>query len=287
MNIYIITPAWITRNRTTFTTGIKILKELGFKILNKTFSKYELSIKQKISQIHNAFSNRNVDIILAERGGYGCIKLLPYLDFSLIKNHPKIFAGFSDLTVLLNVIYEKTGIITLHSPMVINFEDAPRITIKSFLNAVGGFKEKNLFKDIKIKIFVHGQSQGILKGGNLITLSSLIGTPWDISTENCILFLEDVDEPLYKIDRVLTQYIFAGKLKHIKGLILGNFRGLKVEDVYKVIQQQLKPNFPVVSCEYIGHLRQKITLPVGAKVLLDTRRELLLITDCQLPKVTK
>lgn len=281
-NIYIITPAWIIKNKKDFYKGIKTLENLGFKILNKKFPQKQLTIKQKVNQLHKSFLNKNVDIILSQRGGYGCIKLLPYINFKIIKNNPKIFAGFSDLSVLLNLIYEKTKLITLHSPMVINFSDAPKLTIQSFLNAINGFKEKNLFQNVKIKIYKHGKTKGILKGGNLVTLTSVIGTPWEIKTKNCILFLEEVDEVLYKIDRALTQWILAGKFKNIKGLILGNFRGVKTDDVYKILQEQIKPNFPIVSCEYIGHLKEKITLPIGAEVYLDTYKKSFFITNCKL-----
>ncbi len=283
-NIYIITPAWIIKNKKEFYKGIKTLQNLGFKILNKKFPLNPLSIKQKVLQLHKAFLNKDVDIILAQRGGYGCIKLLPYINFKIIKKNPKIFAGFSDLSVLLNTIYENTKIITLHSPMLINFSDTTDFTLKSFLNATYGFEEKNLFKDVKINIYKHGKTKGILKGGNLVTLTSTIGTPWEINTQNSILFLEEVDEQLYKIDRALTQWILTKKFRNIKGLILGNFRGVKTNDVYKIIKEQTKLNFPVISCDYIGHLKNKITLPIGAEAELNTYSKSLIITNINLLK---
>ncbi|MFN3550763.1 MAG: LD-carboxypeptidase [Endomicrobiia bacterium] len=284
-NIYIITPAWNIKDKKDFFKGVKTLENLKFTILNKKFLLKPLSIKQKVNQLHNAFLNKNVDIILAQRGGYGCIKLLPYINFDIIKNNPKIFAGFSDLSVLLNTIYEKTKIITLHSPMLINFSDVSDFTLKSFMNAIYGFEEKNLFRNVKIKVYKNGKTQGILKGGNLVTLTSTIATQWEINTKNCILFLEEVDEQLYKIDRVLTQWILAGKFNNIKGLILGNFRGVKTDDVYKIIKEQTKLNIPVLSCDYIGHIKNKITLPVGAEVELNTYNKSLTIINFELPKI--
>jgi len=275
MKIYLITPAWLIKNKKEYKTGIKNLEKLGFKILNKNFPTSQLSVKQKVKQIHNAFLNKDVNIILAQRGGYGCIKLLPYIDFEMIKNNTKKFCGFSDISVLLNVIFEKTKLITYHSPMLINFANTTEFTIKSFLNAIDGFSEKNLFKRAPIEILRHGKSEGILKGGNLVTLTSIIGTQWEINTKNTILFLEEVDEPLYKVDRALTQWILTKKFDSIKGLILGNFRGLKIKDLYQILKQQIKIKFPVVYCPYIGHLKNKITLPVGAKVRLDTYRGIL------------
>ncbi len=275
MKVYIITPAWLIKNKKQHIAGIKILEKLGFTVINKNFVNRQLTIKQKVNQLHNAFLKKDVDIILAQRGGYGCIKLLPYINFDIIKNSNKKFCGFSDLSVLLNIIYEKTNLITYHSPMLINFADTTNFTIKSFLNAINGFPIKNLFYNTTVKIFNHGKTEGILKGGNLVTLSSLIGTPWEINTNNTILFLEEVDEQLYKIDRALTQLVLAKKFDSINALILGNFKGVKIEDVYKILKQQIKIKFPVVYCPHIGHLKNKITLPIGAKVKLDTYKKTL------------
>ena len=275
MKIYIITPAWLIKNKKTHINGIKNLEKLGFKILNKNFPTLQLSIQQKVNQIHNAFLNKDVDIILAQRGGYGCIKLLPHIDFGIIKNNTKKFCGFSDLSALLNVIFEKTKLITYHSPMLINFADTTKFTIKSFLNAINGFPNKNLFNGAPVEILNYGRAEGILKGGNLVTLTSIIGTQWEINTKDTILFLEEVDEQLYKVDRALTQWILSKKFDYIKTLILGNFRGLKINEVYKILKEQIKIKFPVVYCPYIGHLKNKITLPIGAKVRLDTYKKTL------------
>ena len=203
------------------------------------------------------------------------MKLLPYLDFNLIQNSPKILAGFSDLSALLNVICDRTGLITLHSPMVINFSPASRFTIRSFLNAVNGFPNRNLFEEAPVKVHRSGIARGRLKGGNLITLTALIGTEWETDTDGTILFLEDVDEKLYEVDRYLTQWILTGKLRKVNGLILGDFRGIKNRDVYNILSSQMKIDFPLVSCPYIGHVRNKITLPVGARVELNTVKKAL------------
>jgi muramoyltetrapeptide carboxypeptidase len=198
------------------------------------------------------------------------MKLLPYLDFNLIRKNPKILAGFSDLSALLNVISERTNLITLHSPMVINFSPSSRFTIRSFLNAVNGFPNRNLFEGVPVKVHHNGIARGRLKGGNLITLTALIGTEWEMDTHGAILFLEDVDEKLYEVDRYLTQWILAGKLQKVNGLILGDFRRIKDRDVYHILSSQMKIDFPLVHCPYIGHVKNKITLPVGARMELDT-----------------
>ena len=273
--IYTITPSWLIKKKKDFTAGVKTLETLGFKVINKRPVTHLPSTRRKVAQLHAAFLNRKVQIILAQRGGYSCMKLLPYLDFNLIRRNPKILAGFSDLSALLNVIYERTGLVTLHSPMVINFSPPSRFTIRSFLNAVNGFPNRNLFEGVPVKVHCSGIARGRLKGGNLITLTALIGTEWEMNTDGTILFLEDVDEKLYKVDRYLTQWILAGKLRKVKALILGDFRGIKDGDVYKILSSQMKIDFPLASCPYIGHVKNKITLPVGARVELNTMKKAL------------
>jgi muramoyltetrapeptide carboxypeptidase len=120
--------------------------------------------------------------------------------------------------------------------------------------------------------FRRGNARGVLKGGNLATLSALIGTEWDVDAAGSVLFLEDVGEKLYRVDRYLTQWVLAGKFRRVKGLILGDFHGLRNKEVYRVLSAQMKINFPVVHCPYIGHGKNKITLPVGATVQLDTTK---------------
>ncbi|HJX60010.1 MAG TPA: LD-carboxypeptidase, partial [Thermodesulfobacteriota bacterium] len=211
--VYTITPSYLIKKKRDFTAGVKNLEKLGFKVINKKPVTNLPSIRRKVAQIHAAFLNKKVKIILAQRGGYSCMKLLPYLDFNLIRNNPKVLAGFSDLSTLLNVICERTGLITLHSPMVINFSPPSRFTIRSFLNAVNGFPNRNLLEGVPLKVHGSGIARGRLKGGNLITLTALIGTEWETDTDGTILFLEDVDEKLYEVDRYLTQWIHAGKLR--------------------------------------------------------------------------
>jgi muramoyltetrapeptide carboxypeptidase len=273
--IYTITPSSLIKKKKEFAAGIKNLEKLGFKVINKRPVTNLPSTRKKVTQLHAAFLNKKVQIILAQRGGYSCMKLLPYLDFNLIRSNPKILAGFSDLSALLNVIYERTGLITLHSPMVINFSLPSRFTISSFLNAVNGFPNRNLFEGVSVKVHCSGVARGRLKGGNLITLTALIGTEWEMDTDGAILFLEDVDEKLYEVDRHLTQWILAGKLRKVKGLILGDFRKIEDRDVYNILSSQMKIEFPLVNCPYIGHVKNKITLPVGARVELDTMKKAL------------
>ncbi len=275
--ICIVTPSYLIKKKSEFTEGLKQLAKLGFHVINPEFPKVLPSPGEKAEQLHAAFADPAVDIILALRGGYSAMKSLPYIDFGLIKKHPKTIAGFSDLSALLNPIHERTGLVTLHAPMVINLGAPTAFTLKSFMNAVKGYPEKNLLRGVPIKVYNPGTATGILKGGNLITLTALINTDWEIDTDNSIIFLEDVDEKLHGVDRCLTQWILSDKFKNIKALILGDFRGVKSNRVYDVLASQIELKFPVIHCPCIGHVRNKITLPVGAEVALDTASKKLLL----------
>jgi len=283
LNTFIVTPSYLIKKKRDFTSGIKQLTESGFNVINPEFPQALPSPREKAEQIHAAFAEPGVDMILALRGGYSAMKILPFLDFELIRKHPKIIAGFSDLSALLNPIFERTGQVALHAPMLINLDTPTAFTLNSLINAVKGYPEKNLLKGAPCKVYQPGSAAGILKGGNLITLTALIDTDWEIETPGAILFLEDVDEKLHQVDRYLTQWILAGKFKDIKALIIGDFRGLRSKQVYDILASQMELNFPVVHCPYIGHAANKITLPIGAEVELHTNRKQLLIKRMSFP----
>jgi muramoyltetrapeptide carboxypeptidase len=282
-NVFIITPSYLMKKKGPFMQGIMQLSQLGFNVINPEFPKTLPSPREKADQIHGAFADPDIDIILAQRGGYSAMKSLPFIDFDLIRNHPKIIAGFSDLCALLNPIYERTGLVTLHAPMVVNLDAPTPFTVNSFINAVNGYPEKDLLKDAPVTVYNSGIATGILKGGNLITITALIHTDWDVDMDNSILFLEDVDEKLHQVDRYLTQWILSGKFKGVKAVILGDFRGIESHKVYDILASQMELNFPVIHCPYVGHVENKITMPVGAEVELNTDTRQLVIKQISFP----
>jgi muramoyltetrapeptide carboxypeptidase len=282
-NVFIVTPSYLIRKKRDFTGGIRQLTRLGFHVINPDFPKELPAPQAKAEQLHAAFADPGVDLILALRGGYSAMKTLPFLDFELIRQHPKLIAGFSDLSALLNPIFERTGTVTLHAPMLINLGTPTAFTLKSLVNAVTGYPEKNLLKGARCKVYRSGTATGVLKGGNLITLTALIDTDWEIDTAGAILFFEDVDEKLHEVDRYLTQWILAGKFKGVKALILGDFRGIRSRQVYDILASQMELNFPVLHCPNIGHVKNKLTLPIGAEVALDTGRKQLMIRSMAFP----
>lgn len=283
MNVFVITPSYLMDKREAFAKGVMQLSRLGLNVVNQDFPEVLPSPREKAEQLNKAFADPEIDMILAQRGGYSAMKSLPFVDFDLIRRHPKILAGFSDLSALLNPIFERTGLVTLHAPMVINLDEPTPFTVNSFMNAVSGYPEKDLLKDAPVTVYNSGIATGVLKGGNLITITALIGTQWDVTFENSVVFLEDVDEKLHQVDRYLTQWILAGKFRRVRGVILGDFRGIKSDDVYDILASQMDLDFPVIHCPYVGHVDNKITLPVGAEVELNADAGQLRISRISFP----
>ncbi len=264
--------------------SICFLENLGFKVKagEHIYDKYGYLAGSDVNRAHdfmNMFLDKDVNMVLCVRGGYGTMRILPLIDFSIITKNPKIFGGFSDITTLLNTIAIKCNLITFHSPMCnSDFSDEP--TLKNFLytimNAYKPYTIENP-KGFNIKCFskipfVEGQ----LLGGNLSLICSTLGTPYEIDTKDKILFIEDVGEEPYKIDRMLTQLILCNKLQQCKGLVLGQFtnctldnykRSLTLEEV--INDRILSLNKPTLINFQCGHSYPKLTIPIGAQVKLD------------------
>lgn len=264
--------------------GAEYLKSLGFNIKTGKHIYDKMgylagSDTQRALDLMEMFKDDSVDMVLCIRGGYGTMRMLPYVDFDIIRHNPKIFAGFSDITTLLNIIAERCGLITFHSPMVSsNLSD--EYTLKSF---VGTFMHGDTPYTIKnpdsipAECNIKGIEEGTLVGGNLSLITSTLGTPYEINTENKILFIEDVEEEPYSIDRMLTQLLLGGKLQSCRGFILGQFtncslphyeRSLTLEQVIE--DRILSLNKPTLSNFMSGHSYPKLTLPIGAKIRLDS-----------------
>lgn len=264
--------------------NIELLKGLGFKVKEGKYIRNKWGYLagndyDRASDFNNMFLDNSIDMIMCIRGGYGAMRILPMIDFNIVKNHPKIFAGFSDITTLLNNISSKCGLITFHSPMLTsNLSD--KITCESFFNTVmNGYKNYTIQnpENFPTKSLSNiNKISGELVGGNLSLISSTIGTPYELNTKDKILFIEDVGESPYKIDRMLTQLRLANKLQDCKAFILGQFtqcslphykRSLTLKEV--ISDRLLSLNKPTLSGIQSGHSYPRLTLPIGAKVSID------------------
>lgn len=220
------------------------------------------------------FADDNIDGILCMRGGYGSNRLVDYLedwgfDFS---KYPKPFIGYSDITYLHTYLNQKHQLITYHGPMVKELLIRNRETEASFLEALSG-KERSVHK--KIAFYDRNQPAvtGTLTGGNLTMLCTTLGTDQEIDTDGKILFLEEVDEPLYSIDRLLMHLAHSGKLDHVKGIILGNFKMSEPEErtsCQNLLKKILGPlMIPVAYGFDSGHCQPNLTIPLGGQAALD------------------
>lgn len=250
--------------------------------------------KARAEDINEMFADKDVKAIFEVRGGWGANRVLPYLNFKLIKQNPKIIIGFSDITSLLLAINTKTNLITFHGTMGI--EEWPEYTVNylkqvlfdgtavQFANPVVPIDPKVdiIQTENRIHTINGGIAQGKILGGNLTTLVSMIGSGYLPKWQGAILFVEDVDEDYYKIDRMMDQLKMAGILNHISGFIFGQCvrcsagsnsttsEMLGSETLDKILHTYIKPlGIPAWSGAMIGHLPQMMTIPEGAKVQID------------------
>ena len=222
--------------------------------------------EDKIKELTEFFINPDIKLIMAARGGYGAIRLVNKIDYNIIRNNPKQFCGFSDVTALLLMIYKKTGIITYHSPMAcpdFGFDNLSNYTVDNFFRIINS---DNLECKGE-KIYKEGSAKGILWGGNLSTVVSLCGQDF-LPDKDFIFFAEDLNEPVYKIDKMFQQLINIGKFRgKCKGIILGDFLDVDNEIWLEEYFQELasRIQIPVVKIAGLTHSENKITLPVGSK----------------------
>lgn len=279
--------------------GIKILENQGYKVVvgESCRCKYGyLSGDDNIraNDINKMFSDKNIDAIFCLRGGYGAPRILAKLDYEMIKKSPKLFMGYSDITAIHLALNQECELITFHGPMVASdmIEGFDDFTRKGFLKAITSTKPMGIVENplgIDIKSLVGGEARGKIVGGNLSLLVALMGTPYEINTKGKILFLEDIGEYTYSIDRMLTQLKLARKLEECVGIILGDFNncmpqyeelGLTLMEVFKDIIVSM--NKPTVYNLMAGHSSPKITLPLGVEALLDGDNGILKIVESAL-----
>jgi len=274
--IGIIAPA-SPEDKSFINEKITLFSALGFNI---KLGKYLYNIHghlagydyERARDITDMFLDNSVDGIVCFRGGYGSIRTLPYINPKIIKKNPKFFCGYSDLTILLNY-FAKLGLITFHGPMI-NSDFTDKETLQSFLNISSSSSNiaynLNEYKDIT---YINpGSFSGKIVGGNLSMICSSIGTAFEINMNNSILFLEDIDEHPYAIDRMLTQLLYSRKLDSCKGIILGSFKGCDLLDYSKsltleeIILDRLEfLNIPVIIGFPFGHSYPNITIPMGCR----------------------
>lgn len=264
-----------------FMKGKSVLESMGFRTFfdEGIFQKHGFfagSDVQRADQVNRLFADPSVQAVFCARGGYGSMRILPFLDFKIIQNNPKIFVGFSDISVLLFVLHARCSLVTFHGPVVTTLANAAEQTIAALLRMMTSNKILEL-KPEKGIVIKPGVSSGVVVGGNLTTLCHLVGTPYTLYFNGKILFLEDRGEAPYRIDRMLTQMKLAGCFQGLKGLFLGSFEACgKLDDIFRIVREVFKDiDIPILSGFEIGHARVNITIPMGLRATLDTDRRIL------------
>ena len=291
MTVALIAPAGASRNRQQVYHAIDVLKSLGYKVkegkhLYRRTQYLAGTDTERAEDINQAFLDPEVDGIFTLHGGYGTMRTLPYLDYDAIRRNPKVIIGYSDITGLLLALYAKAGLMGFHGPCATStfseytLAEYKKVVVNPAQRTVIGsppeteYPEGQAERTNRIMRFAGGKARGRLVGGNLSLLSPLIGTPYEPDFNGAILFLEDVNEAFYRLDRMITHLLLAGKLQQLSGIVMGKFTKIPDDgntfNLEEIIEQLLLPlGIPVVRGTMIGHVTDKTTVPMGAMAELD------------------
>lgn len=272
------------------------VEQMGFRArtganLRAVYGSYAGTIAQRVADLHAMFADPDVGAIWCMRGGSGCVSLLSSIDYRLLRAHPKILIGYSDITALHLALYRQAGLVSFHGPVAISgpsdyslqhmlavlMEPQPTYTIHMAPeNAARAITEPQF----GVRTVVHGQAVGPLIGGNLAIIAALAGTPYAADFRKALLFIEEVREAPYRIDRWLTQLDLAVGLRRAAGVMVGVMDKCVPPDgdpsltLQETLDLHLKPlTVPAVTGYSFGHIRHQFTLPVGIRARLDTLRQ--------------
>jgi muramoyltetrapeptide carboxypeptidase len=270
--------------------AVKYLESQGYRVkvgsnVGKNHGYLAGSDKERVNDLNSMFKDKNVKAIFTLRGGYGAFRLLDKIDYRIIKNNPKIFVGYSEITALQMAFFEKTGLITFAGPMaaVDLYEDISPYTEQHFWETITSNKKIGRLKfpgEQKLPYLQKGLAVGRIIGGNLAVFAALVGTEYFPNLTGKILLLEDIGELPYRVDRMLNQLRLAGTFKKSKGIILGRFVDCNEIDPAKktlslgeVIQQYIGTlKIPSIYTFPHGHIKDFLTVPFGLRVNMNATR---------------
>jgi muramoyltetrapeptide carboxypeptidase len=285
--IAIIAPAGPIESRKGLDQGISTLERMGFQVRfdNRIFQSNRYlagSDSDRAEELMQAFENPEVKAIISLRGGYGCSRLIPVLQERRLRSFPKIFMGFSDLTTLHMFFRKRFGWITFHGPMAASLGNPPQDQVDHLYSL---WTDPNYCPTLsfpQLETWNPGVAEGELTGGCLSIVISSLGTCYEINTEGKILFIEELGEPPYRLDRMLTHLRLSGKLEAAAGLILGNFFNCDPDQhdstakeelnytAQDVLQQVLKDlSIPILSGFPAGHSGDNWAIPLGSRIRMD------------------
>ena len=268
-----------------FSQGLSTVESLGFRTLvnDEIFEKTGYlagTDAQRAQLVNRLFKDPEVQAIVCARGGFGSLRILPLVDFDVVRENPKVFIGFSDITALLAAIKARSGLVTFHGPMVTTLATAPEFTCDILTTAIASDAPLEITPADGIVIQA-GQAKGPIIGGNLSTLCHLLGTPFQAEFKNHILLFEDRGEARYRIDRMVSQMKLAGCFEGIAGLVLGSFEDCGALDgIYRIFREHFQDiHIPILAGFDMGHGKQNLTVPFGIEATLDTDKQLLSFTQ--------
>lgn len=290
--IGIISPSYWLDKKVLLSTS-KYFTDLGYQLEfgrsnNLKWGPFAGKPQERADDIHRMFENSNIDAIVCARGGYGANRVLPLLDYELIRGNPKIFIGYSDITAFLTSITQKTEIVTFHGPMLTTYKDSwIEYNYSLTQRVLSGEKYIKIYspEGLKTKILKHGEATGPLWGGNMCLLLNRLGTHEKLDTKETILFLEDIDEYLYSFERMLVQMREAGMFNKIKGLIFGELKDMKDQEVkFERTTDQIildicgDLDIPILSNFPCGHGKFQATLPISINAEIITKSKEMPVT---------
>lgn len=278
--IALMAPAGAIFSDDTVTKATTALTAMGYRVkvgaTAKTKTGYLAGDDQfRANEFMSFMTDKEVKGIVALRGGWGCARLLPYLDLTMLMGNQKVISGFSDITTLLLALYAQLGMVTFHGPVGNSTWEGA--TSENFLSVVQDVEVPFKMTNPEVKTIRAGFAKGILLGGNLSIICSLIGTSYLPNFAGAILFLEETEEEPYRVDRLLTQLAMCGVLDKVAGVVFGTCAKCEAEEPLKsftldeVLDHHFKNrNYPVIKGFAVGHIKDKFTLPVGVMSELNT-----------------
>ncbi|MBN2051163.1 MAG: LD-carboxypeptidase [Spirochaetales bacterium] len=300
--IGVVSPASPSFYKSEIVRGISTLKEWGFNVvtsdnLSRRYAYLAGPDKARAGDLNEMFSREDIDAIFVTQGGYGSARLLRYLDFDIIRENPKIFIGFSDITSIHLAILKKTGLVTFHGPGMSRFntQDLTPYTEEQLFKALSSpdpIGEIVPADETKwINIFRGGKARGELVGGNLSLICASLGTPYEIDTAGKIFFFEELETEPWLIDHMLTHLLNAGKLQEAAGIVVGECKNCEPSklnpgfhvtfSLEDVLEDFLTPlGVPVIFGLPLGHTRDLATVPLGVEACIDGDEGSLFIEEC-------
>jgi muramoyltetrapeptide carboxypeptidase len=278
--VFLVAPGSYIKDSSVINEAEKLLRNWNLKIKKGKYiyhknGHFAGSDKERLEDLQEALNDQQTKLIWAIRGGYGTNRILDQLDFSLFKKNPKILAGFSDITLLHNKI-QNLGYPSWHTFMPVNLtENIDPKVINQTYNSFFGKKVSYSFPISSYNTPFNNEIEGIVTGGNLAILYSTLGTPWEVETNDKILMIEDVGEPLYQIDRMMISLKKAEKLAPLKALLVGGFTSIPENDPpfgrnYQeiILEHASEYDFPIIFNFPVGHIKNNYPVILGKKAIV-------------------